>query len=52
MKQVLVAAVSLFDRDARLLIAQRPADNSLGGLWEFPGGKDEAGESPDSDLIR
>ena len=52
MKLVLVAAVALIDRDARVLIAQRPADKSMGGLWEFPGGKVESGESPEAALIR
>ena len=49
---VLVAACALVDPDGRVLIAQRPQGKSLAGLWEFPGGKVEAGESPESALIR
>ena len=41
---VLLAAVALFDRDDRILLAQRPPGKSLAGYWEFPGGKIEAGE--------
>ena len=49
---VLVAAVALIDADGRVLLAQRPQGKSLAGLWEFPGGKVEAGESPETALIR
>ena len=49
---VLVAAVALFDRDGRVLIAQRPEGKSMAGLWEFPGGKLEDGETPEAALIR
>ncbi|MEO0620785.1 MAG: (deoxy)nucleoside triphosphate pyrophosphohydrolase [Pseudomonadota bacterium] len=49
---VLVAAVALIDRDGRVLLAQRPAHKSMGGLWEFPGGKVEPGETPEAALIR
>ena len=49
---VLVSAVALVDIDGRILLAQRPAHKSMGGLWEFPGGKIEAGESPETALIR
>ena len=49
---ILVSAVSLVDADGRILLAQRPAHKSMGGLWEFPGGKIEAGESPEAALIR
>src|SRR5271165_6659864 len=49
---VLVAACALIDVDGRVLIAQRPAGKSLSGLWEFPGGKLEAGETPEACLIR
>ena len=49
---VLVAAVALIDADGRVLLAQRPADKAMGGLWEFPGGKVEAGETPEAALIR
>ncbi len=49
---VLVSAAALIDGDGRVLIAQRPQGKSLGGLWEFPGGKVEPGESPETALIR
>jgi 8-oxo-dGTP diphosphatase len=49
---VLVAAVALIDRDGRVLLAQRPEGKSMAGLWEFPGGKVEAGETPEAALIR
>ena len=49
---VLVAACALVDVDGRVLIAKRPAGKSLAGLWEFPGGKVEAGETPEACLIR
>jgi 8-oxo-dGTP diphosphatase len=49
---VLVSAVALLDADARVLLAQRPPGKSLAGLWEFPGGKVEAGETPEAALIR
>ena len=49
---VLVVAVALIDTDGRILIAQRPEGKSMAGLWEFPGGKVEAGEAPDAALIR
>ena len=52
MKLLLVVAVALVDTDQRVLIAQRPAHKSLGGLWEFPGGKVDAGERPEGALIR
>ena len=52
MKIVLVAAVALIDSDGRVLLAQRPEGKSLAGLWEFPGGKIEAGETPEASLIR
>ena len=52
MKVVLVSAVALIDPDGRLLIAQRPAGKSMAGLWEFPGGKVEPGETPEAALIR
>jgi 8-oxo-dGTP diphosphatase len=49
---VLVVACALVDADGRVLIAQRPADKPMAGLWEFPGGKVEAGERPEQTLIR
>src|SRR5437762_2352279 len=49
---VLVAAVALIDPDDRVLLAQRPAGKHLAGLWEFPGGKVHAGETPEVALIR
>jgi 8-oxo-dGTP diphosphatase len=49
---VLVVACALIDPDGRVLIAQRPADKRMGGLWEFPGGKIETGERPEDCLIR
>ena len=51
-KLVLVAACALVDTDGRVLIAQRPAGKPMAGLWEFPGGKVEAGERPEETLIR
>jgi 8-oxo-dGTP diphosphatase len=51
-KLLLVAAVALIDADRRVLIAQRPEGKQLAGLWEFPGGKVEAGERPEETLIR
>jgi len=52
MKLVLVSAVALIDADGRILLAQRPAGKSMAGLWEFPGGKVEPGETPEAALIR
>ncbi|MEM6973510.1 MAG: (deoxy)nucleoside triphosphate pyrophosphohydrolase [Pseudomonadota bacterium] len=52
MKLVLVAAVALVDPDNRVLLAERPAGKSMAGLWEFPGGKVESDESPESCLLR
>jgi 8-oxo-dGTP diphosphatase len=49
---LLVAAVALVDADQRILLAQRPAGKPMAGLWEFPGGKVEAGERPEETLIR
>jgi 8-oxo-dGTP diphosphatase len=49
---LLVAAAALIDADGRVLICQRPQGKALAGLWEFPGGKLEAGESPEACLIR
>jgi 8-oxo-dGTP diphosphatase len=51
-KVVLVAACALVDPDGRVLIARRPEGKPMAGLWEFPGGKIEAGERPEETLIR
>ena len=52
MKTLLVSAVALIDPEGRVLLAQRPPGKSLAGLWEFPGGKVEPGETPEAALIR
>src|SRR3954466_3996148 len=52
LKLTLVVAVALIDADNRVLLAQRPEGKQLAGLWEFPGGKIEAGERPEETLIR
>ena len=52
MKTVLVSAVALIDLDGRVLLGQRPEGKSMAGLWEFPGGKVEPGETPEVALIR
>ena len=52
LRLVLVAAAALVDADHRVLIAQRPPGKAMAGLWEFPGGKVEAGERPEEALIR
>lgn len=49
---LLVVACALVDADRRVLIAQRPEDKNMGGLWEFPGGKVEPNESPEEAIIR
>ena len=51
-KILLVAACALIDGDGRILLAQRPEGKSLAGLWEFPGGKVEPGETPEETLVR
>jgi 8-oxo-dGTP diphosphatase len=52
LRLLLVAAVALVDADNRVLIARRPEGKPMAGLWEFPGGKVEAGERPEEALIR
>jgi 8-oxo-dGTP diphosphatase len=52
MKILLVVAAALVDVDGRVLITQRPQGKQFGGLWEFPGGKINAGERPEQSLIR
>ncbi len=49
---LLVAAAALVDADNRVLIAKRPEGRSMAGLWEFPGGKVGAGETPEEALVR
>ncbi len=49
---LLVVAAALVDADNRVLLAQRPEGRSMAGLWEFPGGKVDAGETPEQALIR
>ncbi len=49
---VLVAAVALVDAAGRVLLARRPDGKAMAGLWEFPGGKIEAGETPEAALVR
>jgi 8-oxo-dGTP diphosphatase len=51
-RMLLVAAAALVDVDGRVLICQRPEGKALAGLWEFPGGKLEPGETPEDCLIR
>ncbi len=52
MKTVVVSAAALIDRDGRILLAQRPEGKVMAGLWEFPGGKVESGETPERALVR
>lgn len=47
-----VAAVALVDADGRVLLQQRPEGKPMAGLWEFPGGKLEPGETPEAALVR
>ena len=51
-KILLVAACALIDADNRILLSKRPEGKALAGLWEFPGGKVEAGETPEETLVR
>lgn len=52
MDMLLVVAAALIDRDGRVLVQQRSASRSMAGLWEFPGGKVEPGETPEVALVR
>ena len=52
MKLLPVVACALVDVDGRVLVAQRPEGKQFAGLWEFPGGKIEPGETPEASLIR
>ena len=52
MKTVLFSSEALIDGEGRVLLAQRPEGKSMAGLWEFPGGKVEQGETPEAALIR
>ncbi len=52
MKLLVVVACALVDADRRVLIAQRPEGKAMAGLWEFPGGKVEADETPEAAIIR
>ena len=52
LRVILVVACALIDPDGRGLLAQRPPGKAMGGLWEFPGGKVEPGETPEATLIR
>ncbi len=52
MPMLLVVAAALVDADGRVLVQRRPAGTSMAGLWEFPGGKVEPGETPEAALIR
>ncbi len=52
MKTVLVSAVALIDLDGRVLLAQRPEGKAMAGMWEFPGGKVEPGETAEAALTR
>lgn len=49
---LLVVACAIFDQEGRILLAQRPEGKTLAGLWEFPGGKMERGETPEQSLVR
>lgn len=49
---VLVSACALIDGDGRVLLARRPLEKPMGGLWEFPGGKLQDGETPEGALVR
>ena len=52
MRLVLVVACALVDTDRRVLLAQRPPGKAMAGLWEFPGGKVDFGETPEQAIVR
>ena len=52
MKIITVVAAALVDKQGKTLVAQRPEGKHMAGLWEFPGGKLEEGETPEEALIR
>lgn len=52
LRTLFVVAAALVDPDNHVLIARRPAGKALAGLWEFPGGKVNAGETPEKALVR
>ena len=52
MRPLLVSAAGLIDADGRVLVQQRPTGKPMAGLWEFPGGKVEEGETPEAALVR
>ena len=52
LKMLFVVACALVDADGRVLLSQRPEGKALAGLWEFPGGKLESGETPEESLVR
>jgi len=52
MQIVTVSAVAMIDPDNRVLLAQRPAGKAMAGMWEFPGGKVEPGETPEATVLR
>ena len=52
MSMLFVTAAAMVDRDGRVLVQQRPPGTSMAGLWEFPGGKVEPGETPEAALVR
>ncbi|HBS33527.1 MAG TPA: 8-oxo-dGTP diphosphatase MutT [Parvularcula sp.] len=49
---LIVAAAALIDADGRVLLARRPQGKAMAGLWEFPGGKLDEGETPEEALVR
>jgi len=52
MKQILTVVAGVLSCDRKYFVAQRPHDKHLGGYWEFPGGKIDDGETPETALIR